>query len=130
MAKNLLEHPVHLGRGATALSEPAFTGMEWYGAYSARHEADGKEGRLISMFTFDASWDSWEMHPSGSEVVLCTAGEMTLVQELDGKQVRTPLKPGEYAINGPGVWHTADVERSATAVFITAGLGTQNRDRE
>jgi quercetin dioxygenase-like cupin family protein len=69
------------------------------------------------------------MHPQGSEVVLCTAGEITLVQEIDGRHVRTTLRPGEYAINAPGVWHTADVEHEATAVFITAGIGTQNRPR-
>ena len=26
---NLSHNPVHLGLGATVLSEPAFTGMEW-----------------------------------------------------------------------------------------------------
>jgi hypothetical protein len=129
MPKNLTKNPIHLGLGASAISEPEFTGMQWYAAYSARHAADGMEGRLVSMFTFEEPWDSWEMHPNGSEVVLCTAGEITLIQELDGQQKRTTLKPGEYAINGPGVWHTADVDRSATAVFITAGVGTQNRER-
>ena len=52
-----------------------------------------------------------------------------MIQEIDGEPVRTTLQPGEYAINPPGVWHTADVERSATAVFITAGLGTQHKPR-
>ena len=69
------------------------------------------------------------MHPSGSEVVLCIAGEITLVQELGGQHVRTKLAAGEYAINAAGVWHTADVEGEATAVFITAGAGTQHRPR-
>ena len=36
---------------------------------------------------------------------------------------------GEYVINAPGVWHTADVEGSATALFITAGAGTEHRPR-
>lgn len=111
------------------MSEPAFTGMDWYAGYGARHADDGKEGRLVSMHTFETSWDSWEMHPEGGEVVLCTAGTITLVQEVDGREVRTTLQPGEYAINDPGVWHTADVEGSATAVFITAGMGTQHRPR-
>jgi quercetin dioxygenase-like cupin family protein len=122
-------NPIHLGLGATASSEPEFTGNEWYEAYGARHESDGTAGRLVSMFTFREPWDSWEMHPHGSEVVLCTAGEMTLVQEIDGKHVRTKLIAGEYAINAPGVWHTAEVEAEATAVFITAGVDTQNRPR-
>ena len=39
------------------------------------------------------------------------------------------LEPGHYAINLPGVWHTADVKGHATALFITAGEGTQHRPR-
>jgi quercetin dioxygenase-like cupin family protein len=129
MSRDLSRYPVHLGRGATAVSEPEFTGIEWYEQYMLRHANDGAEGRLVSMFTFDASWDSWEVHPHGHEIVVCTAGEITLVQEVDGKEVRTTLLPGEYAINPPGVWHTADVSGRATALFITAGAGTQGRPR-
>jgi mannose-6-phosphate isomerase-like protein (cupin superfamily) len=129
MPSELARFPIHLGRGASAVAEPEFTGMEWYGAYLQRHASDGDEGRLVSQFSFDAPWDSWEVHPRGHEVVICTAGELTLIQEIDGKHERTTLKPGEYAINPPGVWHTADVSGPATAVFITAGAGTQNRPR-
>ena len=128
-ARPLLQYPVHLGLGAVASSEPEFAGSQWYADYGARHAADGNEGRLVSMFRFERAWESWEVHPHGSEVVLCTAGAMTLIQEVEGQYVRTKLEPGLYAINPPGVWHTADVERSATAVFITAGAGTQNRPR-
>lgn len=127
---NLAQNWVHLGLGATALVEPPFTGMAWYGDYSDRRAADGAEGRLVSMHTFSTSWDVWEVHPEGSEVVLCTAGSITLIQELaQGKQQCIVLHPGEFAINGPGVWHTADVQDTTTCVFITAGRGTQHRAR-
>lgn len=130
MADALNKHPIHLGLQATAVREPEFTGaMEWYAAYTERHAADGREGRLVSMYTFSAPWSVWEMHPKGSEVVLCTAGEMTLIQEVEGQERREVLRAGEYAINAPGVWHTADVSGEATAVFITAGLGTEHRPR-
>jgi quercetin dioxygenase-like cupin family protein len=127
----IIQHPIHLGRGATAVVEPAFTGnLEWYQGYTGRHAADGVEGRLVSMFTFTEPWNMWEMHPNGSEVVLCTAGALTLHQETaDGTRRTVSLRPGEYAINEPGTWHTADVAGPATAVFITAGLGTQHRPR-
>lgn len=125
----LSKNPAHLGLGATAVVEPEFTGMQWYAGYGARHESDGVEARLVSMHTFTQSWDTWEMHPKGAELVLCTAGELTLVQEIDGSPVTTILRPGEYIINQPGVWHTADVVEAATAVFITAGLGTEIRPR-
>ena len=129
MASNLEKNPVHLGLGASVVSEPPFSGMEWYAAYAARHARDGSEGRLVSMYTFTESWDAWEMHPSGHELVLCTAGEIELIQLIDGDDVPVTLRAGEYAINKPGVWHTANVDRPATALFITSGTGTQHRPR-
>jgi quercetin dioxygenase-like cupin family protein len=130
-AKNIERFPLHLGLGATAVVQSEFTGgMEWYEAYSERHGGDGAEGRLVTMHSFSQSWDSWEMHPHGDEVVLCTAGQITLHREFeDGRCDKVTIGTGEYAINPPGVWHTADVEREATALFITAGLGTQHRPR-
>lgn len=128
--RSLLTHPLHLGLGATAVSEPEFTGGAWYGGYEARHAADGDEGRLVTLFTFGESWDSWEMHPAGDEVVVCLSGAMTLHQEFpDGTTATVTLAANDYAINAPGVWHTADVAGAATALFITAGAGTQHRPR-
>lgn len=126
----LAERPLHLGLGATAVPQPPFTGMEWYQAYGDRHDGDGAEGRLVSMHTFTGSWDSWEMHPLGDAVVLCLEGTITLRQEhADGTTARVTIAPGEYAINPPGTWHIADIEGRATALFITAGLGTEHRPR-
>jgi len=72
------------------------------------------EGRLAGTHTFTNSWDVWKMQPQGSEVVMCTTGAITLIQEAaGGAVVEVTLKPGEYAINEPGVWHTADVGNSA-----------------
>lgn len=128
---NIAVHPIHLGRGATASAEPEFTGsMDWYVGYAARHQSDGIEGRLVSVFTFNESWNMWEMHPHGAEVVLCMKGSLTLHQERsDGSKQSVQLKSGEYAINEPGTWHTADAADEATALFITAGAGTQHRPR-
>ena len=128
---NILTQPVHLGLGASAVVEPIFTGsLDWYEAYVNRHRDDGVEGRLVSMHTFAQSWDMWEMHPNGSEVVICTAGSLLLYQENpDGIVTTVSLVPGQYAINDAGIWHTADVEGESTALFITAGWGTQHRPR-
>ncbi len=124
-------HPIHLGLGATAEIEPEFTGeMSWYEGYGRRHASDGAEGRLVTMHTFTEPWDVWEMHPAGSEVVLCVAGRITLHQELaDGSSARVTLVAGEYAVNPPGAWHTADIDDSATVLFVTAGMGTEHRAR-
>lgn len=124
--------PVHLGLGATVVQEPAFSGMEWYAEYGARHASDGVDGRLVSLHSFDVPWSTWEMHPMGAELVVCVRGTITLHQEYSEREggVRTvTLEVGEAVINPPGVWHTADVSGPATALFITAGMGTENRPR-
>jgi mannose-6-phosphate isomerase-like protein (cupin superfamily) len=127
---DLRERPLHLGLGATAIPQPAFTGeMEWYEDYDRRHGGDGREGRLVAVHTFQAPWTSWEMHPHGDEVVLCLSGRITLHQDDDGEITTVTLGPMQAAINRPGVWHTADVSGAATALFITAGMGTEHRKR-
>jgi quercetin dioxygenase-like cupin family protein len=126
----LADFPAHVGLGATAVREPRFTGnFEWYAAYGERHAKDGVEGRLVTMHSFDASWPSWEVHPSGEELVVCTAGSITLHQEIDGRVRTVTLRSGQAVINPRGVWHTADVDAPCTVLFITAGAGTQNRPR-
>jgi quercetin dioxygenase-like cupin family protein len=128
--KSLYDFPIHLGRGATAAAEPQFTGMEWYAGYEQRHGDDLDEGRLVSLFRFEESWTSWEMHPHGEEVVCVVQGHMTLHQELsDGSRQSVELSPGDYAINPRGAWHTADADEPVVALFITPGKGTANRPR-
>jgi len=131
---SLETYPIHLGLGATAEPQPEFPrderAMDWYMDYARRNEGDGFEGRLVSQYTFTESWPMWEMHPNGAEVVICTGGSITLHQELaDGTEQTVTVGPGQYAINPPGAWHTADIDGEASAVFITSGIGTQHRPR-
>ena len=83
----------------------------------------------VALHTFTESWTSWERHPLGDETVICTSGEITLIQELPDGPRKIDLRAGDYAVNPRGVWHTADVSGRATALFITAGRGTEHRPR-
>jgi len=127
---DLARHPVHLGLGATAVRLAEFDGTpEWYARYGAATAADGAEGRLVSLHTFTEDWDTWEVHPRGQELVVCFEGSLTLHQKV-GDEVRSvTLTAGQAIVNDVGVWHTADVPQRATALFITAGEGTENLPR-
>lgn len=82
------------------------------------------------LYTFAENWDSWEMHPKAGEVLLCTAGRLTLhQQDADGTTATVHIGPSDYIINPPGCWHTADIAGKATALFITTGEGTEHRTR-
>jgi mannose-6-phosphate isomerase-like protein (cupin superfamily) len=127
---SLTRFPVHLGGGARIVRLPAHDGTtEWYQRYGEQHGADGDDGRLVSMYTFDDSWSTWEMHPHGEELVVCVAGTITLHQEIEGDTTTVTLAAGDAVVNPPGAWHTADVDAPCTAVFITSGRGTEIRPR-
>jgi mannose-6-phosphate isomerase-like protein (cupin superfamily) len=123
-------YPVHLGRGGTVVRLPEMDGTPaWYERYGAAHGADGDDGRLVSMYTFTESWDTWEVHPNGEELVCCVAGSITLHQEVDGATRTVTLHAGDAVVNPPGAWHTADVDGPCTAFFVTSGRGTEVRPR-
>lgn len=127
---DLHRFPVHLGLGATVEALPEFDGTPgWYERYGAAHADDGVEGRLVSVHTFTEPWPTWEMHPNGAELVVCSSGAMTLHQEIDGETRAVTLEAGQAVVNPPGVWHTADIEGTATAFFVTAGQDTEIRER-
>jgi len=126
----LAVHPVHIGLGATVTRLEAFTGdASWYERYGRQVADDGAEGRLVSLHTFTEPWSTWEVHPNGDELVFCTAGAITVHQETDDGVRTVTLQAGEAIVNPPGVWHTADVSGTATVLFVTTGLGTENKDR-
>jgi mannose-6-phosphate isomerase-like protein (cupin superfamily) len=129
-AQDLRTVPLHLGLGSRAVP---LAGWSWapeqLAAYGARFAADGPEGRLVMIFEQDASWDSWERHPAGDEVVVLLSGRADLILEIDGDQRRIALAPGEAVINPAGVWHTADVHEPGSILTITPGQGTEHRPR-
>jgi hypothetical protein len=123
--------PVHLGLGAVAIpQEPMTGGAEWYERYGQRVAGDGVEGRLVTIHSFSEPWSMWEVHPLGHELVVCLSGRIVVHQELPGLTMSLTLEPHQAVINPPGVWHTADVDAPATALFITAGTGTDHRPRQ
>jgi mannose-6-phosphate isomerase-like protein (cupin superfamily) len=119
---------VHLGLGATATPLPDFEwSTDYLTAYEERFASDGIEGRLVVVSPQTQTWDTWERHPAGEEVVVLLTGRVDVIQELDGAEVSTPLGPGEALINPIGVWHRTVVHVPGTALFITPGMGTEHR---
>jgi len=130
----LNETPIHLGSevGAANPAVPlpgfGFDGPS-FERYIAEHCKPGAPGRLVMVETTPTNWGAWECHTEGDELVIVLEGKAELIQEIDGKERRTPVGPGSAMINPAGVWHTADVEGAASALFITAGVGTEHRPR-
>jgi mannose-6-phosphate isomerase-like protein (cupin superfamily) len=127
-AFNLSDVFIHLGVGSTATPLPDFAwSPEYLAGYQERFAADGAEGRLICVMSQEETWDSWERHPAGDEVVVLLSGRVDLVQDLDGAEHVVELQPGQAVINPAGVWHTARVHEPGVALFVTPGRGTESK---
>ena len=84
---------------------------------------------LISSFSFDADWPTWEMHPNGDEVVCLLSGDADMVfATADGETSVRLAQPGSFVIVPRDTWHTARIHAPTTMLFVTPGEGTENRE--
>ncbi len=87
-----------------------------------------KDRLLVSSFSFDSDWSSWEVHPAGDEIVCLLSGNATLVLDRDGAEETIHLRePGSFVIVPKGTWHTARTSVATRMLFVTPGEGTQNK---
>ena len=115
---------MHLGLGSTATVLPDFTWTpECLASYATRFASDGDEGRLVCITEQPATWDTWERHPAGEEVVVLLSGRIDLVQDLHGVEHAVSLRPGEAMVNPVGVWHTAPRARARRRAVHHPGGG-------
>ncbi len=84
---------------------------------------------LISSFTFEGDWPTWEVHPAGDEFVVLLSGEAEMIlAHADGDASLLLKEPGDFVIVPRGVWHTALINTPTTMLFVTPGEGTENRE--
>ena len=119
---------VHLGHDARAVPIEV-TDSFWPDLIAGKWDHLGP-GRLVSFSEFRESWDSWEAHPAGEELVCLFSGRMELLLDEEGRERRVALRePGDFTLVPRGAWHTADVELPSRVLFVTPGEGTTHRPR-
>jgi quercetin dioxygenase-like cupin family protein len=121
---------VHLGNRGVATELPDFEWTpEYLERYVERFEADGDDGRLVTITPQHETWPTWERHPAGDEIVVCLSGRYDVIQERDGQEVTISLTPGTAMVNPRGVWHRGVVHEPGDGLFITPGRGTEHKPR-
>jgi len=82
---------------------------------------------LITCGTFEGDWPTWEMHPSGDEIVCLLSGAVTFLLEEAHRTHEIELSDnGSYVVVPKGTWHTAKPREQCRMLFITPGEGTQH----
>lgn len=84
---------------------------------------------LISSYSFDSDWPTWEKHPHGDEFVCLISGDVQLLLRGAAGERQVHLHaPGSFVIVPENTWHKAIVNSPAQMIFVTPGEGTENRE--
>lgn len=93
-----------------------------YGDFSGR--------TLISSFSFDDDWPTWEIHPAGDEIVCLLSGRARMILASPDGDVSIMLdEPGTFVVVPRNTWHTAKVDTPTSMLFFTPGEGTINAEQ-
>lgn len=120
-----LDTILHLRPGTGISALPG--GERFWSTLADRTHLHG--GRIVTFAEATATWDHWERHPAGGELVVLLGGDADLIVETSDGEVVVPLVGRAGVIVPPGAWHRLEVRRSGTMVAVTAGEGTEHRPR-
>lgn len=123
VAFDLTSTYVHLADGPAAVAIPV--GPDFWQRIGER--ADLQRGRLVTRFHQSRTWDHWEMHPAGEEVLILLSGALDLILDGAGEQRTVAMRAGDAFIVPRGTWHRGIVHEAGELVGITYGEGTQHR---
>ena len=84
-------------------------------------------GWLVSEFTFETHWPSWEMHPNADEFVYLLSGSVEVLLERPEGPQKVVLKGSGAVVVPRGIWHTAKVAAPSRMLHVTRGAGTEHR---
>ena len=116
---------VHFGRdqGATFHREPP----EYWNHPSERLALT--EGRILSVFEYDATWSHWERHPLGDEFAYVLYGNVDLLLDQPSGTETIRLRDSECGLIPQGAWHTLRVLKPSRILFVTPTPAiTEHRD--
>ena len=114
---------VHLedgGRASAIDVSPEF----WSELMSGKRRYDG---RLITAHHMAEYTATWEMHPSGEELLILVSGAVDCILEDEDGERTVELRAGSACIVPRGVWHRQVVRQPGFMIFVTWGAGTQHR---
>ena len=108
--------------------DPIFAGPAFWESLGNGELPQLDQGRLMSSFSFEQDWNSWECHPHGDEFVCLLSGSVDMVLQRDDREEVIALRDaGTYMLVPRGTWHTARTGTPSTLLFITRGAGTLHK---
>jgi mannose-6-phosphate isomerase-like protein (cupin superfamily) len=105
---------VHLPEGiglGLALNDDAF--------WRRRDRDELAAGRVLTVFSYDSTWDYQERHPDGDELAFVLDGACDVLVDVGSGERPVQLSAGQACVIPSGAWHRAAIHQPATLLFIT-----------
>ena len=110
----MTDHVLHLADGFGIGARPRNDEL-----WAAREAAELTTGRLVSVFSYDETWEFQERHPTGDELAYVLAGEVDLLLDDSTGERGVRLAAGFAGVVPAGYWHRLAVHEPCTVFFIT-----------
>lgn len=82
---------------------------------------------LVATFRYSDTWQQWEVHPQGDEVVSVLSGDIELILDQQPSPLHIKMGAGDTYVIPKNVWHRAVVHVPGDVLHITYGKGTSQR---
>jgi mannose-6-phosphate isomerase-like protein (cupin superfamily) len=110
----MTDHVVHLTDELGICVSP-LTDELW----TSRDRPELATGRLLSIFSYDSTWDYQERHLTGDELVYVLSGAVDLLVDTGGGERAIHLPAGFVGVVPAGGWHRLAVHEACSVLFIT-----------
>lgn len=107
----------------------AWEATEFWNAVKTGKGIDSPFGFMVAQYSWSSSWNHWECHPNGDELLIAVDGCLQLLLEIDGKESTVTLEAPSSFLVPRGIWHTANLTKPCRIIGVSAGEGTQGRPR-
>lgn len=112
---DVAQRPLHLNDTGTIVA--FHNDSDFWASIPSRDEL--RSGRLVSVFAYKDTWNRWERHPRGDELVMVISGSVDFVLDDDTRQWTISMGGGSGCLVPRNVWHRAVVHEPSTLLFIT-----------
>jgi mannose-6-phosphate isomerase-like protein (cupin superfamily) len=85
----------------------------------ARDRPELTTGRLVSIFSYDGTWDYQERHPTCAELVYVITGAVDLLVDTGAGERARHVPAGGVGVVPAGGWHRLAVHEPCSVLFIT-----------
>lgn len=87
--------------------------------WQAKNRPEFHAGHIMSVFSYDTTWEFQERHPGGEEIAIVLDGNVDFLIDTGNGEAPVRLEAGQGCVIPTGAWHRLSIHQPSTMLFIT-----------